>query len=66
MILEERPDTIEQFEDELAQDFGPSSPIAEATRRKRKRSPIATTLQGKDVVETQLVRGHAANIPHCV
>ncbi len=62
VILEERSDPIEEFDEQLAQDFGASSPATEASRRKRKRSDMAETSQGQDISAT-LVRDHAANIP---
>jgi len=66
VALEDNADAAKDFADELAQDFGPSSPIAEASKRKRKCSDVTRTLQGEDVVETQSVRGHTVNIIHRV
>jgi hypothetical protein len=62
VVIEERSDPIEEFDDQVEQDIGASSPAAEASRRKRKRSAEAS--QSQDVSEI-LVCDHTANIPYC-
>jgi hypothetical protein len=62
VVIEDRSDPIEEFDDQLGQDTGASSPAAEASRRKRKRSTEAS--QSQDVSEI-LVCDHTANILYC-